>query len=281
MTALEAIKARISIRTYEERPVEQEKIGVLEECLLKMNKGPFGNAVRLMLVDVSGQDKDELKKYGSYGNIKGSRLFIAGAVKSGNGNMEDFGYCMEQAILQATELGLGTVWLGGGLNRSTFAQKVGAAEDEVIPAVTPVGYPSDKHTFTDNIIRFLSKARNRNQFGKIFFDVNMETPLTENACGSFAAALEAVRIAPSASNKQPWRVIRDDNGAFHFYLKEDVVYNNAFKGIKIQNLDMGIAMNHFELAVGELGLAGGWKFAKPSLEAGKLIYIASWVTQKG
>jgi nitroreductase len=281
MTMMDAIKARISVRTYEERPVEQEKVLELKGFLEALNRGPFGNTVRLMLVDATGEDKSELKKYGSYGNIQGgSRLFIAGAVKSGGGATEDFGYCMEKAVLKATALGLGTVWLGGGLNRSTFGQKVGASAGEVVPAVTPVGYPTDKPSLKENLFRMVTQARKRKPFGEVFFDGRPDVPLTESAAGPYAAVLEAVRISPSASNKQPWRIIHIQDGTYHFYLKEDIAYSSALSGVKIQNVDLGIAMSHFELAASELGLAGKWAFESPALDAGKLQYIASWIPQK-
>jgi len=59
-----------------------------------------------------------------------------------------------------------------------------------------------------------------------------------------------VRIAPSASNKQPWRIVKIE-GAWHFFLERTKGYGDGiiFKLLKladIQRLDMGIAMCHFE-----------------------------------
>ena len=50
-------------------------------------------------------------------------------------------------------------------------------------------------------------------------------------------------------------------------MKEDAAYNTAFKNNRIQNLDMGIAMCHFELAAVELGLNGKWEIIEPMLES--------------
>jgi len=55
--------------------------------------------------------------------------------------------------------------------------------------------------------------------------------------------LEAVRIAPSAVNKQPWRILIEDNKA-HFYEKKDKGF--ATPDYDIQKIDLGIAMYHFE-----------------------------------
>ena len=77
--------------------------------------------------------------------------------------------------------------------------------------------------------------------------------------------------------QQPWRMIRSAGNKFHYYMKEDAAYNTAFKNNRIQNLDMGIAMCHFELAAVELGLNGVWEIMEPMLESGDLKYIVTWV----
>ncbi|MCX7711126.1 MAG: nitroreductase [Clostridia bacterium] len=272
-----AIKKRYSCRTYSSSKVEEVKKQKIQEYLDTNRKGPFGNDARFQMVDATEDDINELKKLGTYGNTNGARLYIAGAVKKGEKSMEDFGYCMEKNILIATDLGLSTLWLGGSLNRSAFASKIGAAADELIPAVTPVGYPAEKRSVRDRLVTVLSSSRKRKNFGEIFFDANFSNPLNEKACGKYIEVLEAVRSAPSASNKQPWRIVKEKGkDAFHFYLKENKLYNSIFKDIKLQNMDIGIAMAHFELAASELGLQGTWRVSKPGIETGDLQYIASW-----
>jgi len=41
----------------------------------------------------------------------------------GDKNLEDFGYLMEEAILFATGLGLGTCWLGGSFTKSGLPKR--------------------------------------------------------------------------------------------------------------------------------------------------------------
>ncbi len=61
------------------------------------------------------------------------------------------------------------------------------------------------------------------------------------------------------------------------YLNENEKYNNSIGEIKLQNIDMGIAMCHFELAANELSIKGEWTKTEPLLNAGKLKYIATWI----
>lgn len=278
MTIQEAVQRRISQRTYLDKPLEDQARKELDDYLATQTAGPFGRQVRLTRMDLTAMDAAELRKYGVYGVIRGAREFIAGAVQQGPGAMEDFGYCMQGAILKATQLGLGTVWLGGSFSRGTFSEKLGLRADEVLPCVTPVGYSAPKPSAIDSIMRFAIQARKRKPFGELFFDGAAGVPLGEQAAGVYLPALQAVRLGPSASNKQPWRVIRTGD-AFHFCLLEDKVYNNALPGIHIQNLDIGIAMCDFELAAGELGLTGTWGFQQPDVHLDKLQHIATYKAQ--
>lgn len=273
--AFETIQKRISVRTYESRQVEKEKQELMCRYLAGNTRGPFGSSVRFALVD-AGESAGSLKKYVSYGNIKGGRLFIAGAVAKGARAMEDFGYAMEKNILMAASLGLGTVWLGGSLNRSAFARALHLSDDESIPAITPVGYAADKPALMDRLLKTLSGGKSRKPFGEIFFDGDFSKNLNEEGSGAFRNALEAVRLAPSAQNKQPWRVVRDkDEEAYHFYLEESLT-NTAIQGVRLQLVDMGIAMCHFEMTAREESLKGSWIEEKPAVESGRLIYVVSW-----
>ena len=180
-------------------------------------RGPFGNALRFELVDLTEAERAELKSLGTYGVIKGASLFIAGAVTRGARAMEDFGFGMERNILFATTLGLGTCWLGGTLNRAGFARKIGLAPEELMPAISPVGYSAEKRSLTDRAFRFMAKSDKRKPWEDLFFDDRPGNPLVKENAGACGQALESVRIGPSASNRQPWRIIRE-GASCHFFL---------------------------------------------------------------
>lgn len=282
-SVLDTIKKRHSVRHYAEREIEKDTLQIIKRYLDENRKGPFGGEVRFDIVDATDYEQAELKNLGTYGMIKGARVYIAGVVKKGERAMEDFGYCMEKNVLMLTELGVATCWIGGSLNRSVFASKINAAEDELLPGITPIGYPSGKKTFAESMMTATSAvAGNKTRRKKpeeLFFDKSFDTPLTLNTCGKYAAVLDAVRVAPSAMNGQPWRIIRDSDNTYHLFLKEKDTMFNHYGDVKFQRMDMGIAMCHFELATNELGLKGGWKSEKPALESGNPKYIVSWVEE--
>jgi len=53
--------------------------------------------------------------------------------------------------------------------------------------------------------------------------------------------------------------------------------------VRLQEVDMGIALCHFELAAREIGLPGNWTEARPAFDAGTWEYVLSWdqAKQKG
>ena len=86
-------------------------------------------------------------------------------------------------------------------------------------------------------------------FDELFFK---ETPHAMIENYDTREALEMVRLAPSASNKQPWRVMMDANGDAHFFIHRTPNYEGGKIGYDIQWLDMGIAVAHYEIAVGDV-----------------------------
>jgi hypothetical protein len=278
------IQKRFSCRTYIEKPIAEEERERLSDFLSAIGAGPFGAAVRFKLIAATAQDRKALKGLGTYGFIKGATGFIVGAVGPSRKNLEDFGYTMESAILFATDMGLGTCWLGGSFTRSSFAKKISATANELVPAVTSVGYIL-KRGQSGVSIRQLAGGHNRQPWENLFFREKFGIPLSPDEAGPYATPLEMVRIGPSASNKQPWRIIKDGD-SWHFYMQRTRGYGNSltFKLLNIadlQRVDMGIAMCHFEMAAGELGLKGKWEIKEPEIEKPAILceYTASWMGQ--
>lgn len=276
MKAEEAIRQRISVRSYSELPVEEEVRNALDNYCHSFVSGPFGAAVRFRMLDFEPLSRDEMRRLGTYGMIKGANHYILGAVKEGRGALEDLGYCLEKIILKATSFGLGTCWLGGTFKRSAFSAKMNLAEGELLPAVTPVGYPQQDLPASDRAVRFVAGSKKRKPWEQLFFNGDGRTPLTESGAGDYRAVLEAVRMGPSASNRQPWRIIREGSDTFHLFLSESKLYNRIMGKIRIQNIDMGIAMCHFEVVAEEQGLPGQWRVNSSAPDIPGLQHIATW-----
>ena len=279
----ELISRRYSCRTYVNVPIEKELRDRLATDVEAQREGPLGGTARFALVASTDDDLKALKGLGTYGFIRGATGFIVGAIDEDARHLEDYGYLLEKIVLYATGLGLGTCWLGGTFTKSSFAVRISAQDGELVPAVCSVGYPARNPRRIDKIIRRGAKADKRKPWSQLFIDREHGVPLTRSAAGDYAEVLEMVRIGPSASNKQPWRIVRD-NGSWHFYLERSPGYSKQRLGklsskSDLQRIDMGIAMCHFQLTAGQQGCPGHWVRNEPRqvVQDQRLEYTATWV----
>lgn len=276
-----SIRVRRSNRAYTAQTVEVEKIEMIENTLTQ-TVSPFGEGVRYKIISVEANPKEPLK-LGTYGTIKGAKHYMLSATKSGKNQMETLGYQMEMAVLEAAAAGLGTCWLGGTFKRSQFAELMALQSDELLPIVIPFGYPAEKEGFLGGMIRNIAGSNQRKNWDELFFkgELNLTerlgVPLTKSEAGDYSAVLEMVRQAPSASNKQPWRIVKDGK-RWHFILSHTKGYG-AGLGYEIQRVDMGIAVCHFEMAAKAKGLSGTWvQLEVPDQEKrDDVSYIISWI----
>jgi len=145
------IKERYSVRSYQSRPVEDEKLEkVLDAARLAptaANKQPF----QLIVVKTEGR-KDELKRvYHADWFSQAPLVICACAVKSESWTRRDgrnyvdvdTTIAMDHLILTATNLGLGTCWIAAF--DAEAAREVLELPDDVEPLLfTPLGYPADE-----------------------------------------------------------------------------------------------------------------------------------------
>jgi nitroreductase len=278
------IRSRFSCRTYLNQPIDVELKEKIEAFISYVPKGPFGTRARFELVQASKNDRLSLQRLGTYGFIKGATGFLIGATKLADDNPEDFGYLFEKIVLHATSLGLGTCWLGGTFTKSSFAKRISAGDDEIVPAVVSVGYIAEKPRMIERLLRKNPHSKKRLPWEQLFFDRDFGIPLMKEEVGEFDLPLRMVRLAPSASNRQPWRTVKRDNN-IHFYLQRTPGYQETWlvRVIAIadlQRIDMGIALSHFELMAEELGLLGHWDTADPDITLPNewTEYKISWVS---
>jgi hypothetical protein len=258
------VKKRFSCRSFDGRGLEPNSLEALEKFPAALEL-PFKNTVRFGIIDNEVVRAGNLFSGGSYGLIKGVRYYLSALVKKDAPRCwEDIGFGLETLVLYATSLELGSCWIGGIFDRKHFGQALGIMEDEMLPAVVAVGRPAEKRSLRDRLVRWSAKGDMRKGPAEIFFAAGWGTPLHYEKIPQWAAVLENVRLAPSASNKQPWRIIMNDSG-FHFFLSRDKAYSAMMPHVDLQRIDLGIAMCHFQLSAQELGLSGEWRSEEPVL----------------
>ena len=269
---IKLINERTSTRTYDGRGLEKEHLDELNTYLDKINQ-EIKIKARFTIVSNLGTDKEESKKLGTYGFIQGANTYIIGIMDKDNNDAFEFGYVFEKIILFATDLGIQTCWLGGTFSKDNFQQFAGLNENEFIAIITPVGYKKEKMRVFETAMRTTISADKRKPWNELFFNKSMKS-LDEDEVGEFKIPLEMVRLGPSASNKQPWRIIKDEN-TFHFYVCRNKGYGIA--GYDLQKNDIGIAKCHFDLTLKELGIKGSWQELKSVNVPDNWEYIVSWI----
>ncbi|MFV8828457.1 nitroreductase family protein [Alkalihalobacterium sp. APHAB7] len=279
-SVIETMKKRQSVRTYETRNISETHLQKIEKYMTdeKPFIGPFGKQGNIQLVHVTNNVTDKGIKLGTYGFIKNPTAYIVGVSENNKYALVDFGYTFHRLVLYLTELELGTCWMGGTFNRNSFEKEISINDGHFIPCVTPIGYPKEKQRMFDKALRYVVKADNKKVWEKLFYNVSFEKPLTKNQAGDLETPIEMVRIGPSASNKQPWRlVLTEDRKTCHFYIEHTPNYSSKL-GYDMQLLDMGIAMCQFELACKELDINGEWQVEEPAIQVPdeNIEYIVSW-----
>jgi hypothetical protein len=277
---IETMRKRQSVRTFDTKNIQYSHFQFINEYINNQTNltGPFGGKSKIELVQVTDNVTDKGIKLGTYGFIKNPRAYLVGVAENSKYPLLDFAYCFHTLVLHLTELGMGTCWMGGTFSRNSFEKEIEIGEGEFIPGITPIGYPSQKQRMVDKALRYAVKADNKKSWEKLFYDASFEVSLAKEKAGEWEIPIEMVRLGPSASNKQPWRlVLSADRNEGHFYIEHTPNYSSKL-GYDMQLLDMGIAMSQLDLACKELNMDGQWVLDDPIIGQTNehIEYIVSW-----
>jgi len=149
MTVLEAIRKRYSCRSYKEKGIEQEKLDtILEAARLAPSARNFQDW-RFVVVTESQTKRRVAEATNKADAFAGAGAIIA-ACSNGDYVMRcgqaigpiDVAIALEHICLQATDLGLGTCWIGS-FDPQKVRQVLGIPDDIAIIELMTVGYPAD------------------------------------------------------------------------------------------------------------------------------------------
>jgi len=211
----QAIKQRHSVRAYQDKPIEKEKIDILNHQIDKINKE---SNLRIELII---NDKDAfntmLAHYGKFSNVVNYFAII------GNKN-EDFaekgGYYGEQLVLLSQQLGLNTCWVALTYNKKN--NKIRLNENDKLLCVIALGYGVNQGN--EHKIKTFEKV----------------TKNVSNPPAWFKRGVEFALLAPTAINQQQ----------FCFTLQDNKVTLKKKLGL-YSKIDLGIVRYHFELGAGK------------------------------
>ena len=111
--------------------------------------------------------------------------------------------------------------------------------------MTPVGVAAEREGTVQRAMQRMVKARSRKSLDDL-------APGHAGWPAWAQEAAEAVQIAPSGKNGQPWRM-RMDGGAFVLAKPKSTTLVPTYMA------DLGIALLHAQLAVAHAGVSGTWE----------------------
>jgi len=247
---LAAIQRRVSVRSYSDRPLEP---ALLEQLIRLAGTADHLTGVPPRVTLVSGVERTRrvlTYMIGSYGLVQNPPYLLVGVLPEESDVARlDLGYVLEQVVLEATRLGLGTCWVTGSYDAQRAGEAVGLAPGEGAAAVCALGYPAQDRwgRLDSRVVRWLAGGHRRKPLTEIVFSDRWGKPWSlDEAEPTLVDALEHARLAPSANNRQPWR----------FIVGSDRL---ALALVRPAPIDGGIVMAHFALACAALGREGRWE----------------------
>jgi nitroreductase len=175
MEFLELVKARRSVRTYSNRTVEDEKIQqILESARLAPS---WANKQCWSFIMVKDRDKAAaVSKTAGIANrwITNAPVIIVACGDPGKSGSRggityyavDVAIALEHLVLAATELGLGTCWIGY-FDEKKVKDILGIPERIRVVALMPVGYPAERAGLHEGVTRLVVRSKNRKDLEEI------------------------------------------------------------------------------------------------------------------
>lgn len=215
MNLTEAMKARHSVRQYEDRPLESSVVSALQDEIRACNK-ESGLHIQL----VTGEPKAFAGFMAHYGKFSGVTDYIAMIGKKGPDLEEKCGYYGERLVLKAQQLELNTCWVAMTYSKVRTAFTIDSGEKLCV--VISIGY---------------GKTQGVPHKSKMLEEVTKADTALPNW---FRSGAEAALLAPTAMNQQK----------FQFTLSGNKVTAKAGVGF-YSKIDLGIVKYHFELGAGK------------------------------
>ncbi|MCQ2416370.1 MAG: nitroreductase [Oscillospiraceae bacterium] len=218
MTELEAVKERHSVRSYQDKKIESDKIQKLNELINECNEK--GN-LNIQLVNDAGKTFNKLLN--KFMGLGSAPSVIACIGKDDETLDERLGYYGQKIVLYAQTLGLNTCWAG------TFSPKNVNAEiknGERLAIVIAIGYGINN--------------------GRVRKSKSAEQVVRGGIAGKpdwFMKGVEAALLAPTAVNQQKFEIV----------LHEDKSVEIVDKGGVLSKIDKGIVKYNFETGAGISG----------------------------
>lgn len=170
----DVIKSRTSIRNYISKEVEDEKIKYILECARWAPSWVNKQCWRFIVV----RNKETIKALSKTSIINrwlktAPVIIVACGDPESSGVHNDIEYyavdvaiAMENLILAATDVGLGTCWIGS-FDEKKVKEILGIPNRIKVVTLTPLGYPAEKKGIIGTITKIFTRSTKRKGLDEI------------------------------------------------------------------------------------------------------------------
>ncbi len=218
MELFEAIKERHSVRSYLDKPIEEEKLAILRDKIDEYNRESH---IHIQLV--TNEPVAFTQGMAHYGKFSGVKNYFVVAGPKGSDSEQKCGYYGEYLVLLAQSLGLNTCWVGLTYKKVTTAYTLDKGEK--VYCVIALGYGATQG------VQHPLRPEER------FVEAQGELPQW------FHNGMQAALLAPTAMNQQKFKII--------FHPQRGVEAKPLFSVAGYTNIDLGIVKCHFEIGAGK------------------------------
>lgn len=218
-----AIENRISRRKFESEPITNQEKGRIISKIEELNKAS-GLTISFM-EDGSGAFQKLRKTYGLFVNVRSVIL-----MKGNKGDInfkEKIGYYGEDLVLDITDMGLGTCWVGGTFDKEELI----IGNNEELACVVVVGKVAGT-SLKEKMMRSIIHRKVKSLEERIVSDQPLPQWVTDG--------MKSVLLAPSARNTQK-AIFKFEKNLLSAQIADDY-------GADL--IDLGIAKKHFEIEAG-------------------------------
>jgi hypothetical protein len=206
---------------------------------------------------VSGEDL--IAAMGGYGRILTPPHYLVAAMVGSTAPLIDLGYRMEQIAVQMVQLGISVCFIGSMGRETNVRVRFRLNPAARTGAFLIFGRPAESITgrTINTAIRRARGEDTRLDAADIFYHGSFDRPGSPPK--QLAKLVEAARLAPSANNAQPWRLLWVQDTLYLFVQKFNSRYGNQLVMQEYRYFDGGTCMANVMLAMESGELYGKWE----------------------
>ena len=146
---LNSIQTRTSVRLYKQQPIEREKLDAILQSAILAPSGKNGQPWRFVIVQRDKtliRDIADLMQHSGFAGTADCLICVFLDKEKSYDYVKDcqaIGACIENMLLTATSLGIGSCWIGEILGRQTEVKELLQVDNSCydLMSVVALGYP--------------------------------------------------------------------------------------------------------------------------------------------